>query len=73
MKIQIIAGDGKVIETIENVHESLKSQHGMGELLEQLLDIYRNKYSTYMWEMYQRDRRSGEDRRHLDGIEQRSE
>ena len=71
MKIQILANDDKVLDTIEKVHEYLKTQHGMGQLLEKLLDAYRNKYSTYMWEQYQRDRRSGEDRRHDDEVENR--
>ena len=71
MKIQILANDDKVLETIEKAHEFLKTQHGMGQLLEKLLDAYRNKYSAYMWEQYQRDRRSGEDRRHEDEIENR--
>jgi len=71
MKIQILANDDKVLDTIEKAHEYLKTQHGMGQLLEILLDAYRNKYSTYMWEQYQRDRRSGEDRRHLEEEEKR--
>ncbi len=64
MKIQILAGDGKLLHTIENAHEYLKSQNGMGELLDKLLDTYRNKYSVYMWEQYNQDRRTGDDRRH---------
>ena len=71
MKIQILANDDKVLMTIEKAHEFLKTQHGMGQLLEKLLDAYRNKYSTYMWEQYQRDRRSGEDRRHDEEVENR--
>ena len=38
----------------------------MGVLLDELLDIYRNKYMTYMYEKYKMDRRSGEDRRKHD-------
>lgn len=71
MKIQILANDDKVLETIEKAQEYLKTQHGMGQLLEKILDAYRNKYSAYMWEQYQTDRRTGEERRHLDGIDQR--
>ena len=66
MKINILAGDGKILHTIENAHEYLKSQNGMGELLDKLLDAYRNKYSVYMWEQYKDDRRTGDDRRHED-------
>lgn len=65
MKIQILADDGTILETIENVHISLKSQNGMGALLDQLLAIYKQKYMAYMWEKYNQNRRSGEDRRHL--------
>ena len=50
MKIQILANDDQLLHTIENAHEFLKSQNGMGELLDKLLDAYRNKYSVYMWE-----------------------
>ena len=64
MKIQILAGDDKLLDTIENAHVYLKSQNGMGELLDKLLDTYRNKYSVYMWEQYNQDRRTGADRRH---------
>jgi hypothetical protein len=64
MKIQILADDGTILETIEDVHISLKSQNGMGVLLDQLLAVYKQKYMAYMWEKYNRDRRSGEDRRH---------
>jgi hypothetical protein len=63
MKIQILADDDTVLETITDVHISLKSQNGMGELLDKLLSIYKQKYMAYMWEKYNRDRRSGEDRR----------
>ena len=66
MKIQILADDGKILETIDEVHVNLKSQYGMGALLEKILQIYKNKYLTYMYEKYQMERRSGEDRRHLD-------
>lgn len=65
MKIQVLADDGTVLETIEDVHISLKSQNGMGALLDNLLQIYKQKYMAYMWEKYNQDRRSGEDRRHL--------
>ena len=64
MIIQVLAEDGEVLAKIENVQKNLSSQYGMGVLLDQLLDIYRNKYSTYMYEQYKMDRRSGEDRRH---------
>jgi hypothetical protein len=63
MKIQILADDDTVLDTITDVHISLKSQNGMGELLDKLLTIYKQKYMAYMWEKYNRDRRSGEDRR----------
>jgi len=63
MKIQVLADDDTVLETITDVHISLKSQNGMGELLDKLLNIYKQKYMAYMWEKYNRDRRSGEDRR----------
>jgi hypothetical protein len=65
MKIQVLADDDTVLETITDVHVSLKSQNGMGELLDKLLSIYKQKYTTYMWEKYNRDRRSGEDRRQI--------
>jgi ribosomal protein S24E len=71
MKIQILADDGKVLETIDEVHVNLKSQYGMGSLLEKLLHVYKNKYIAYMYEKYKLERRSGEDRRHLDKGEER--
>jgi hypothetical protein len=71
MKIQILANDDKVLETIDKAEEYLKTQHGMGQLLEKILGAYRNKYSAYMWEQYQMDRRSGDERRHLDETDQR--
>jgi hypothetical protein len=64
MKIQILADDGEVLDTIDEVHVNLKSQYGMGALLEKLLHIYKNKYLSYMYEKYKMERRSGEDRRH---------
>ena len=64
MKIQIITEEGDVLDTIEEVHVNLKSQYGMGVLLDKLLDIYKNKYMKYMYEKYQMDRRTGVDRRH---------
>ena len=65
MKIQILAHDGKVLETIEEVHIHLKSQSGMGSLIDKILEVYKDKYSKYMYEQYQLDRRSGDpDRRH---------
>ncbi len=66
MKIQIIADDGEVMETIDDVHVHLKSQYGMGVLLDKMLEIYKQKYMKYMYERYQTERRSGEDRRHED-------
>jgi hypothetical protein len=63
MKIQILADDGKILETIDDVHVNLKSQYGMGSLLEKLLHIYKNKYMAYMYEKYKMERRSGDDRR----------
>jgi hypothetical protein len=72
MKIQVLADDGKVLETIEEVHVNLKSQYGMGSLLEKLLQIYKNKYLAYMYEKYKMERRSGEDRRHMNQDERRS-
>ena len=66
MKIQILADDGKVLETLEDVHVHLKSQFGMGSLLEKLLDVYKNRYLSYMYEKYQMERRTGSDRRHDD-------
>ena len=66
MKIQVLADDGKVLDTIDEVHVNLKSQYGMGSLLEKLLHIYKNKYLAYMYEKYKMERRSGDDRRHLD-------
>ena len=64
MKLQVLAEDGTLLETIDEVHIKLKSQYGMGILLDKLVDIYKNKYTTYMYEKYKMDRRSGEDRRH---------
>lgn len=64
MKIQVYAEDGKLIDTIEGVHVHLKSQFGMGKLLDELISIYKNKYMTYMYERYKMERRSGGDRRH---------
>jgi hypothetical protein len=69
MKIQVLADDGKVLDTIDEVHVNLKSQYGMGSLLEKLLHIYKNKYLAYMYEKYKMERRSGDDRRHLDSAE----
>jgi hypothetical protein len=66
MKIQILADDGEVMDKIENVHTQLKSQYGMGVLLDKFVDIYKNKYSLYMYEKYKRDRRDSHDRRHVD-------
>ena len=63
MKIQILADDGKILDTIDEVHLNLKSQYGMGALLEKIIHIYKNKYLTYMYEKYKMERRSGEDRR----------
>ena len=71
MKIQILADDGKILETIDDVHVNLKSQYGMGTLLEKLLHIYKNKYITYMYEKYKMERRSGEERRHLEEGQER--
>ncbi len=62
MKIQILADDGKIIETLDEVQVNLKSQYGMGELLEKLLHIYKNKYMTYMYEKYKMERRCGDER-----------
>jgi hypothetical protein len=64
MKIQIYAEDGTLLETIDEVHVNLKSQYGMGVLLDKLIDIYKNKYMKHMYEKYQMERRSGDDRRH---------
>lgn len=66
MKIQVVTEDGKILDTIEEVHVHLKSQFGMGKLLDKLLDIYKKKYLAHMYEKYQTDRRGGADRRHLD-------
>ena len=44
MKIQVLADDDTVLETITDVHVSLKSQNGMGELLDKILTIYKQKY-----------------------------
>ena len=71
MKIQVLADDGKVLETIEDVHVNLKSQHGMGSLLEKILHIYKSKYLIYMYEKYKMERRSGDDRRDLEHIQDR--
>jgi hypothetical protein len=70
MKIQILAPDGKLLETIDKAHEYLKSQHRMTELMDILLNTYRKKYSVYMWEQYQQDRRESPERR--TGEERRS-
>jgi hypothetical protein len=70
MKIQILADDDTVLETIQDVHISLKTQNGMGALLDKLLSVYKQKYMAYMWEKYNRDRRSGEDRRQNEEDEQ---
>ncbi len=66
MKIQIITEEGEVLETIDEVHVNLKSQYGMGVLLDKLLEIYKGKYLKYMHEKYQMERRTGMDRRHGD-------
>ena len=66
MKVQILTDDGEILETIEDVHVHLKSQFGMGKLLDKILHIYKNKYLTYMYEKYNMERRKGEDRRHGD-------
>ncbi len=71
MKIQILAHDGKVLETIEEVHIHLKSQGGMGSLIDKILEVYKDKYSKYMYEQYQLDRRSGEPDRRQEGEEDR--
>jgi hypothetical protein len=70
MKIQILAHDGKILETIEEVHINLKSQGGIGSLMDKILEVYKDKYSKYMYEQYKLERRSGTDRRH-DGQEDR--
>ena len=64
MKIQVFTEDGKLLETIEQVHINLKSQHGMGVLLDKLLNVYKKKYMAHMYEKYKMERRTGEDRRH---------
>jgi hypothetical protein len=64
MKILVVADDGKVLEKIDDVHVNLKSQYGMGVLLERLLEVYKTKYSAYMYERYKIDRRTGMERRH---------
>ena len=64
MKIQILTEEGEVLDTIDEVHVNLKSQYGMGVLLDKLLDIYKNKYLNYMYEKYKMDRRTGMERRH---------
>lgn len=66
MKIQILAEDGKLLETIDEVHIHLKSQFGMGKLLDQILHIYKHKYMVYMYEKYKLERRSGDERRNPD-------
>lgn len=66
MKIQVMAEDGTVLDTIEEVQTYLMSQYSMGSLLDKLLDIYKTKYAEYMYEKYKMDRRSGGDRRHLE-------
>jgi hypothetical protein len=66
MKIQILAEDGKLLETIDEVHIHLKSQFGMGKLLDQILHIYKHKYMVYMYEKYKLERRSGDERRSPD-------
>jgi negative regulator of sigma E activity len=66
MKIQILAEDGKLLDTIHDVHINLKSQFGMGKLLDQLIQVYKNKYMVYMYEKYKMERRSGDERRHPD-------
>jgi hypothetical protein len=63
MKIKIFAEDDTLLDTIEGVHVNLKSQYGMGKLLDRLVHTYKNKYIKYMYEKYQIDRRSGDDRR----------
>lgn len=64
MKIQILAHDDKVLETIEEVHLHLKSQGGMGALMDKIIEVYKEKYTQYMYEQYQMDRRTGTERRH---------
>ena len=71
LKIQILAHDGKILETIEEVHIHLKSQGGMGSLLDKILEVYKDKYSKYLYEQYQIDRRSGADRRLEGDVERR--
>ena len=72
MRINILANDGKLLETIEDVHIHLKSQGGMGSLMDKILEVYKDKYSKYMYEQYQLDRRSGEpDRRHEGALDRR--
>lgn len=63
MNIQVFAPDGKIFETIEEVHINLKSNYGRGVLLDKLTEIYKKKYLIYMYEKYKMDRRSGEERR----------
>lgn len=67
MKIQILAEDGTVLETIEGVQNYLMSQYSMGSLMDQLLEIYKTKYSAYMYEKYKNERRSGDERRQTTG------
>jgi len=71
LKIQILAHDGKLLETIEEVHIHLKSQGGMGSLMDKILEVYKDKYTKYMYEQYQLDRRSGEPDRRNEGAEDR--
>ena len=71
MKIQILAHDGKLLETIEEVHIHLKSQGGMGSLMDKILEVYKEKYTKYMYEQYQLDRRSGEPDRRREGAPDR--
>jgi len=40
VKIQILAHDGKLLETIEEVHIHLKSQGGMGSLMDKILEVF---------------------------------
>ena len=66
MKIQIFTEDGQLLETIDDIHISLKSQYGMGKLLDKLLHVYKNKYMAHMYEKYKMERRSGAERRDSD-------
>ena len=47
MKVQILTEDGKVLETIEEVHVHLKSQYGMGKLLDKLSQLRDKRRSRY--------------------------